>query len=308
MPGTTDVTGDRVRAQRSGSGRVAIVWTIVAVVALVGAVGASGLMAQRVAAFYRAQPRRQWVFIPVLDRTFRFAGREVTCIDEVDADGREWLRVRYGEAELRLRATVPPGSPQLPGLARHEPWLRMLRFAERTGMSLEQFERRLQAGELTDRLVIVTRTPMPGADPRTFGQAWHRDWVFDFYEFRPEPEADAGAAASAGRGTVPPAFAHQRLRYPESDRSYERRVLAARAEGQPPPARREDELRPGTWQFQAAGYLIPPHLMPDPGTGGVLTAAGWTVPAAVGLWLAAVVAGMAAAAPRRPAMRTMRNW
>jgi hypothetical protein len=237
----------------------------VAGVACLGlALVASALGAKRLAAFIESSGREQWFFQPVMDRTFTFAGRPVVISDDVDARGRAVVVVRYGDVERRIHAAREPMPAQLPGMSRHERWLRVLRFAPRTGLTTAEFRDAVDAGRLMDRLVIVTRSLRPGSDPETFGEVWRSDWAFDFYELTPAGEVR-----------------HERLGYPESERAFERRASRARRAGGPPASRAPDELRPGTWEFLAASFLMPPHAMPDQPTGGAIGAMGWTLPAAV---------------------------
>lgn len=195
--------------------------------------------------------------------SFTFAGRPVTFTPgPVDADGTPTVTLSYGNATATLRNTVP-GNDSLPGLLPYENWLRVMRFVDATGITQEQAMERLDAGE--DRLVAVTRTLNPGVDPRTWGSVWRDDWRFTFYEFLPEG-----------------GFEISRRRFPESQRSLERRQNAARRAGAPIPERSAEDLAQGDWRFDAALQVMPPGQGPkmafDP---EALEGAGWAWPASV---------------------------
>lgn len=234
---------------------------LIALTSLVSLLGTGYLLAHRVADFHRENPPSTFGFIPVNDRAFKYAGRDVTITQEtvpltdIQAQGAEqaqamFVTITYGQEVLRLRATIP-GQYELPGLQQHRDWLLIARFAELTGRDIRQFDADVKAGILPDRLAIATRTPRPGSDPRTWGSVWKKDWTFDLYELLPD-------------GTI----SHERLKYP-----------TARGLTQPRPG----ELQENTWQFQAALQLMPQAGGVGPTRnfwGDALTAAGWTLPAA----------------------------
>jgi len=159
---------------------------ILAAACLVVFVVSLGALARRIEAYNAGSGRTMYAFNEVHQRGFQFAGREVSLTDE-EKEGQTVVVLRYGEREARLQ--VPPaiqsrlGSAQLPGLARHADWLRVLRFAPFKGRSREEFKQHLDEG--TDRLTIVTRRPQAGPDPHT-GEVWNRDWLFEFHELLPD--------------------------------------------------------------------------------------------------------------------------
>lgn len=210
--------------------------------------------------------RELFVFERLDARESRYAGRPLTLTDERDAAG-ESVRVRYGDAEFVLRPSVPPGPESLPGLVRHESWMQVLRFAPRRGLSLRELQRKIDAGEIADRLAVVTRTLRPGADPATWGEVWHKDWTFDFHEIKPD-------------GTI----AHERLKYPGN--------RSGRPAG-------EGELVQGTWQFDAALMVMPKGAVPkaqfrEDGW----KAMGWMLPVSMACLLAFVLLVIAAYSSR----------
>jgi hypothetical protein len=228
-------------------------------------------LGSRIRAFNSRPGRHAYAFIPLDLRSFTFAGRPVTLTDEDGPNGTV-VAVKYGETTLKLPASLPPLPPELPGLARHADWLRVLRFADRGAGSSQEFQERLNQGQ--DRLVVVVRRPRTTADPRT-GEVPAGDWVFDFHEFKPEG-----------------GFATHTLRMPKS-------------KGDKTP--KADELQPNTWEIDAAKTLMPQNP-PDSLNFGrptasfkddALEAAGWTLPVAVVSALGLVACLAVLVAPRR---------
>lgn len=229
------------------------------------------LMASRIADYNRAKARPVFAFQEVSDQQFSFAGRDVSFSDADDPDGWK-LVVRFGDDELRLPVQIP-GDRRLPGLLPHRDWMRILRFAQSTNIDTETLQKKIDAGEIRDRLVVVTRNPRPGADPATWGRVWRKDTLFHFYEFLP----DGG-------------FAHERLAYPHT------RQNQPAAEG---------ELKDDTWQLQAALHVIPPGMGPKVKyREESMHAMGWTWTiafAGVSGMIAAVVVGAGIRTRKRPA-------
>ena len=238
--------------------------------ALVGCVFA---MAQRVKQYNSEQGRKLWVFQAVDVREFKLGDRPVSITDTTGADGSDLVLIKYGDRELKLTVPMKIGDAKLPGLFRHVDWLRVQRFAELGQRSGEEFKQHLEdSGE--DRLVIVARRPLTGPDPRT-GDVWQRDWMFDFHELKRDGTIDTSG-----------------LKFPKT-----------RGDKQPKPG----ELRAGTWQMDAALYLMP-QTPPDSLNVGRPTAAfrgdamksmGWTLPAAALATIGLVVCLVMAAMPRR---------
>jgi hypothetical protein len=255
----------------------------IAAASFVGIVVSGWFMVHRVRDFNATSSRKTFAFQDVLARNFEYAGHPVSITDETD-DKTGWVfaHIRYGDESLRLRASLKVDE-SLPDLAAHRRWLKVLRFAEAEGVGIDELNRRILAGEVPDRLVIVTREPRPGADPETWGEVQRADWRFSFYELLPD-------------GTI----AEEHRAYPETERSLNRRRSQARREGLPVPERNPNEIFEGTWQFQAALALIPegmgPKLRFD--RDGV-RAMGWTLPVASVSMLTFVFSLGFAMAPRR---------
>jgi hypothetical protein len=227
----------------------------------------TALMIQRVRDFHRDNPRLIYAFQAVDSRSFSFAGRPITLTDDKSDPAKPRLIVQYGDQQLPLDVTIP-GRYDLPALKSHEDWMRVLRFAPRTGLTEEQFQAQVDAGN--DRLAIVTRTPPAGADPETWAKVWKKNWVFDFYEFKPD-------------GSIQ----HQTLRYP-----------TARGLKKP----KDGELHENTWEHQAALQIMPNAGQTGPTRnfyGDALAAAGITLPLAAFAGLASFLGFAFAIAPRK---------
>lgn len=259
--------------------RVRVIAAAVSLVALLCAIASGYLMARRLADFVERHGRVVYAFRPVADPGFEYAGRPVVFEDlpATEAEPFGALLLRYGEGEARLRVTVAPRAhaQSLPGLVRHEDWMRVLRFAPLSGRTDSEFAEGLASGEIADRIAVVARTPPPGADPETWGRIWRKDWTFDIYELLPDG-----------------AIRHERYAYPQG-RPYS------------PDAPTEHNglptLRPDTWQFDAALHVMPegsgPRIM---AADSAIRAAGWTLPAASIAIFAFVAALLVAVAPERP--------
>jgi hypothetical protein len=243
--------------------RYAIALAVLCLTVLLVSVAA---MADKVADFNRSEERTLWMLKGVNLREFLFAGRPVK-IEDVRAQQGEAVRVVYGAQELVIQATIPPKDERLPGLKRHEDWMQLVRFADQGRDTSDEFRRKLDAGEVKDRLTIVVRRPLAD-DPRTLGQGWKKQWVFDFYEFLPEG-----------------GFATETWAYPSG------RTIDKIKEG---------ALQEGSWQYAAALSVMPKLRKPNPRFGNdALHAMEWTLPAAAFSGLGLLVALLFVVAPRR---------
>ncbi len=241
---------------------------IVALVALAAFLGSVAAMGVRIGEYQRAHGRTLYVFQPLSAREFTYAGRPVTVTADADEHGRVVVVVRSGEAEVRLPAAAEPGSPQLPGLARHEEWLHILRFAERGRLPAREFREAIEAGRIADRLAIVARRSV-ASDARS-GAVSKRDWAFDLYEFLPEG-----------------GFREEHLLFPRT---------RPNREGAP------GELAEGTWQLEAALTLVPSTARPSRTfMNTAMRTMGWTLPVAAFSGLVLILAAGAWLAERRAA-------
>lgn len=230
-------------------------------------------LTRRLADFYRENPTKHWVFQELDSRLFSYADRNVSLTDEKDPAGTRYLNVAYGDKKLRLRVTIPHRQHEAlasHGLAAHRDWMRIMRFVEVSGMDPDDAVRKMSRGEIPDRLAMVCRIPRAGVDPETWGDAWRKDWSFEFFEFLPD-------------GTI----ANERLHYPTNKR------------GEPA---KPGELAEGSWQFDAALLTMPKSGVPNQqflNTG--FKAMGWTFPAACLSCVAFTLAFVMAVYRPRPA-------
>lgn len=239
------------------------------------AIGAGISAARRVSTYHRENPREQFAFFRVNARDFVYAGRPVTLRDESGPTGKTLL-VTYGDDKLSLPVVIPK-DPRLPALAPHEDWMGVLRFASSTNMDLPELQAKMNAGEVRDRLVIVTRTPEPGTDPSTWGEINKHRWTFDFYEF-----------------LVEGGFAHQKMAFPNK-RARDKAEREGRELAVP-------QLKEKTWEFEAALMITPKTDGPNPEfRNDGLAAMGWTLPAA-GFATIGMIAMLVVAASRKPPM------
>lgn len=227
------------------------------------ALGGRGL-ALRIGQFNEDNPPPRHLFHQILTESFVFADRPVEITSELDDNHRGFVELRYGDENLRLKVTIPPLAI-LPDLTTHADWLAVLVYREAPSFDPQWAREQARDGIYDGRLILVTRTPPPGVNPKTFGEVWRSDWWFDFYEL--------------GRdGTIE----HSRLAYPQSERAFARRVAKAKRAGEPVPQRKPNELREGTWQYEAAMRVVPPHFAPPHSfRDDALSAAGWTLPVVV---------------------------
>ncbi|MEQ8318404.1 MAG: hypothetical protein RIE77_04565 [Phycisphaerales bacterium] len=259
------------------------IWLTTALVCLAAVTLLGYFMAQRLDRFNRESGRELFVFQPITARDFLWNDTSVSFTDEVDADGADVVVMQYGDDVIRLRSGLQSLPTEVPGLQRHDSWLKVLRFAPRSGKSIEDLLAEIDAGTADERLAVVVRLQRPGVDQDSFGQVMRGDWRFQFVELLPEG-----------------GFEEQVLRFPESERSFNRRVNAARRAGEPMPERRADELAFGTWQFDASLMVMPKSGPPAPQFGrGAMEALGWTLPTATLLFFIATIALAMTFAPER---------
>lgn len=237
---------------------------IIAAVSLAALVASANALAHRIGRYNQANPPSHLVFHQILSPEFTFADYPVRITEQLNEDHSGEVLVQFGDTALTLRVTIPPVAI-LPDLSTHRDWLAVLVFREDPQFDPATARAHARQGIYDGRLVIVTRTPPPGIDPKTFGEVWRSEWWFDFYELKHDGSIE-----------------HTRLAYPESERALARRQSKARRAGEEIPGRRSNELTAGTWQYDAAMYVIPPHFVPPHDfADDALSAAGWTMPVVV---------------------------
>jgi hypothetical protein len=271
---------------------VAIIALVVSILALIISVRE---MAHRISAYVGTREQPRWMFRTLDQRVFQYAGKQVTITDHDAPAGvaTTSVHVRYGDTELKLPATLPPMQAELPGLIRHQDWLRVVRFAQGGREDTASTAAKIESGEVTDRLAVIVRRPPAGTDPAAPGLAGRRKWKFDFYEFKPAGGFDT----------------QRELLLPERERDYAKRVAAATEKGEPAPQPLANAMTPGSWQADAAMLMMPTEPMfsaaysPAPKHAlGPVRAMGWTLPSAAFSGLALLASFVVfAVARRRPA-------
>ncbi len=260
------------------------VWLAIFAMSLAALAISLTLMTQRIDRFHHDNPREIFAFRELVTDQFTYAQVPVKFeletpttdhAQQASDAGSKFLILHFGDKQERIKVEIPntqaPGRDLLPGLKPYEDWLKVFRMARTNGQTPESFLAALDRGEVADRLVIVTRIPFPGSDPKTWGSVWKKDWQFDFRELMPF-------------GTI---ARYERLNYP-----------TARGIKKPRPG----ELHENTWQFQAAlqmmpqaGQIGPTHNFFNNG----IAAAGWTLPLGAFSGLLATIAIVFAFAPAR---------
>lgn len=250
-------------------------------------------LAQRIANYNETNDNPLFAYIQATSPSFTFAGKAVEVVEDT-VDGRDVVRITYGEQELVLDVAIPPLQP-LPELhERHQDWLTISLFADRSGMSMKEFQHQLGTDQIKPRLGIITRTPFgldrleaPNHESLQQEENWGNGQIrsdvarYDCYEFLRD-------------GTI----THEIKRHPESGASLQRRLNYAKLKGEPIPQRREDELQEYTWQFGAALKVMAraPAITLER---QALTVAGWTLPGTATGFLLLLVSFFFAIAPAR---------
>jgi hypothetical protein len=241
-----------------------------ALVGVAGLVFSSVEMARRLSA--RDLPII-WFNKPVPEPRFTFMGSkgEVRAADPApdDPDQLPRLRITYRGAEVSF--PIEEGmrdDPRLPGLLRHEDWLRVLIFAE-GARSEAELDQALVTGEIIPRLVVAMRLPAPGYRAGSWGDVRRREWRYRFVELLPEAVSDEP-------------FAVHESTYAELDRLGD------------PVYRRLHGLEADLWKYQVMMHVTPSTLYRaknKPVEDG-MKAMAWTWPAA-GMSVMSIVAGLA---------------
>jgi len=248
-----------------------IPWIGVAI-SLVATIFGGWTLAQRINDFNQKNPRIAPYFLPIGITDFEFMGHKVHISDAVDDTGHGDLLVQYDDAI----ATIPIGVPNpydLPGLARHTDWLGVFLVGEPEGRTYEEFQQAVKAGEITPRLIFVSRHLNPGIDDSAFGlqvdensrergETMRKRWTFGFLELLPDGS-----------------FRQWKRKYPESQRAFEGRSQAALLAGQPTPEHNPDDLKEDSWEWYAALHVIPEGRAPTRSfSDGAIAQSGWAFP------------------------------
>ncbi len=165
-----------------------------------------------------------------------------------------FLRLDYAGNQTLLRVKKPPVF-DMETLALYDEWAKVLAIND---VGRDDAGRQ-QAIPGTERLLIVTRLTPDGFDPESWGSVRRDDWVFDFYQLKPD-------------GTVETT----RHRWPRGRRGEAR--LLTEAEN---PLRDIVPLKPRTLEYFAAMHVIPKLNVPKykfDDTALSPRVLGWTLP------------------------------
>ncbi len=268
-------------------------WWVMIVVSLM-AIGISGFsLAKRINTYYSSIDHPLFAYIQVSSSSFTFADQQVTLTEQT-VDEQDVVVVQYGDQEIVLDVAVPTKVPLPTLFDRQKNWLTVVFFADRSGMTLDEFESKIESDEIRPRLGIVSRTPFgidPVKEPRfdniahdeneSTAEVHREQWRFDCYELLRD-------------GSI----THEIKRFPESGKSLLRRRVNAELKGESEPSRADDELQEYTWQYGAALKTMSraPGVTQEK---QALLNAGWTLPVTAGAFLMLITAFFFAIAPQR---------
>lgn len=151
------------------------------------------------------------------------------------AEFESHLRLEYGGEEKLILVKKPPVF-NMETLALYDEWVKVLAINE-VGRDADG---NTQPVPGTERLLIVTRRTPDGFDPESWGSVRRDDWVFDFYQLKPDGTVDT-----------------TQRRWPRGRRA------EARLEGETDnPLRGIEPLAPRTLEYFAAMHVIPKLNVP----------------------------------------------
>ncbi len=213
-------------------------------------------------------------------RRLRIGSFPEFVLTDVPGDGpraafESFLRIEYAGHEALARVKRPPVF-NMPDLALYDEWVKVLAVND-VG---RDDARRQQAIPGSERLLIVTRLTPDGFDPETWGSVRRDDWVFDFYQLKPDGSIET-----------------TRRRWPRRDRAEQQ--LRAEAGN---PLRDIEPLKPRTLEYFAAMHVIPKLNVPRykfDDTALSPRVLGWTLPVSMLSALAFVGGLIFTLAPRR---------
>ena len=260
----------------------ATMWAIVLAAGAIFAASAWAL-AGRIVEFNRTSHLVRY-HAEILDRRAFQIGSypEALLADAADAAGNPVLRLDYA-GKTTLIPVKKPSLPNLPTLAAYEEWAKVLALNE---VELDA-SGHSAAKPGTERLLIVVRRTPEGFDPETWGSVRRVEWVFDFYELKP----DGSVTASARRWPRPDLREESFQKQAAESGDQRLKALAA-----VPP------LEERSIEYFAAMHVIPKLNVPQHkfnDTALNWRVLGWTLPVSMLSGLVLVPALFFAVAPRR---------
>jgi len=299
MPSNPGPSSEPPARPPARSGGRSIAWSVAAI-SLIGMLFSGYALAQRIRAYHADHQRDLFYFIRTDRNEFAYEDRLITFMPELDEQGEGTVTLTSASTEdpsdtISLVMPVQVPTPiNFPNLERFADWMGVFFFAHNEDrLRLDEFRALTKSGEIPVRCVVVVRVPNAGVsdegrfslevDPESwgFGEVMRHRWTFRFHELKPD-----GTIETSER------------RMPESGARFYRRQVAAYKAGEEQPQRAEDELKEGTWRWDAALHIMPraPAITKE---NQALLSAGWTLPASSSFTLALLLSIAFACAPER---------
>lgn len=257
-------------------------------------------MAMRIQAFNRTKHFRHYHIEPIEKRVVKLGGYPTARFEDAqDPSGHFAEKLTYGDpdsgkVETRLIPLSRPAAIDLPDLGIFAEWMRVLAINEVVrDQSGDQY-----VDEKSVRLLVVVRRTPEGFDPESWGAVRRTEWLFDFYELKP----DGSITLETRRWPMP------NDRY---EKSFQERAAAAAAGegGRPPDTRLKNladipPLGERSVEYMAALHVIPKLNVPKykfTDTALSIHVLGWTLPVCMLAGLGFSFAFFFAVAPKRVA-------
>lgn len=217
------------------------------------------------------------------NRQFKLTGfPPVSISDAVDDRGLAAIKLEYGSTVRLLPIKAPPAL-NVPSLGIYGDWLKVLAINEVVRDAAG--ENAVKPG--SEHLLIAIRQTPEGFDPNSWGSVRRAEWVFDFYDLKPDGQIELST-----------------YRWPRSDRSEEglhNRNLSDNPSPREIALEKLPVLKERTLQHFVAMHVIPKLAVPEhkfTDTALNPRILGWTLPASMLSFIAVVLGGFFAAKVR----------
>lgn len=267
------------------------------VMASLGAIGlavSATLMARRLADREDLAHRPMvWFGKQSTSDSFKFNGEQYR-VTQLDTSAGPTLRIEWRGLNVDFPINTVEDKPQLPGLLKHEDWFKIVPMAVGPYRTQDDFQRALQSGEITPRLIAAARYPAEGFDPEKWGSVRRREWRYRFVEFLDTPP-----------GLSP----EESVRVTETTYADLDRVFLPGPHDKAPEVPLTDEQRYARlWEYYAMLQVTPPTMYraKDKLVSDGMRAMGWTWPAAGASTITMVVGLLVIASTRVSAQNRIR--
>lgn len=221
-------------------------------------------MAQKVAAYYEANPASQWHFEVNHSRTYTLHDCPVTITDTTLSSGQSAVTITYADKSVTLGVHAP-AVPNFRDLSIYDEFLAVLSYVPISRGKLD-----FDPTKGKDLRHVIVNRRSGGADgysPDTWGSVRIKDWTFDFVELLPD-------------GTIRQSI----MQFPARDRQTGELYVPIKRENPDAPV---DMIAERSWQWGAALFTVPRSQVSRyryrtdavAGTDGS-DGMGWTLPAA----------------------------